>query len=44
MLAYGIQEHDATRAGLHYDLTLQDPKNKKNGAEPGKPAIYFVME
>ena len=37
MLVYGIQEHDATKAGLHYDLTLQDPKDKKK-------AIRFVIK
>lgn len=37
MLIYGIQEHNANRAGLHYDLTLQDPKNKKK-------ALRFVLK
>ena len=36
-LVYGIQEHNAEKAGLHYDFTLQDPKNPKK-------AIRFVVK
>ena len=37
MLIYGIQEHNAKRAGLHYDMRLQDPKNKNK-------ALSFVIK
>ena len=36
-LVYGIQEHDADKAGLHYDLKLQDPENSKM-------ALSFVIK
>ena len=36
-LVYGIQEHNADKAGLHYDLKLQDPSNSKM-------AISFVIK
>ena len=37
MLVYGIQEHNAERSGLHYDMRLQDPTDKKK-------AISFVIK